>query len=142
MKIEEIKVVDSLKIDDIAKFSTHGDKVIMVLKNGQEVVFNVMKEGFDRYFFFEMLRNIQVTEREIFLVNFVFAERYTHCGQEMLKMNEIKKILKEMGVDEYPDNVFWKLLEDFRINILKETNVDVIKASIRKVFPRAGVIYG
>lgn len=114
MKRNELKIVDNVKLDDIKTFTQADDAVVMALKDGQEVRFEVMKDACDRFDFYDMIRKIKVTKQEQPMSHFTDVLGYVNQGLHHLKLNEIKHITDEAGVDVDPSEIKSIMLDGFR----------------------------
>lgn len=114
MKKEKMNIIDNVKLDDIKTFTEADDAVVMVLKDGQEVRFEVMKDAFDRFYFYDMIDRIKVTEQEQPMSNFVLVFGFVDTGLYHLKLNEIKHITDEAGVDVDPSKINSIMLDGFK----------------------------
>lgn len=114
MKRNEMKIVDNVKLDDIKTFTQADDAVMMVLKDGQEVRFEVMKNSADIHSFNSMIEDIKVTRREEPKSLYTNILGYVNKGLHHLKLNEIKHITDEAGVDVDPSEIKSIMLDGFR----------------------------
>ena len=114
MKKNEMKIIENVKLDDIKTFTEADDAVVMVLKDGQEVRFEVMKDAFDRFYFYNMINEIKATKQEQPMSHFVLVFGFVDTGLYHLKLNEIKHITDEAGVDVDPSEINSIMLDGFR----------------------------
>ena len=105
MKKEKMNIIDNVKLDDIKTFTQADDAVVMVLKDGQEVRFEVMKDAFDRFHFYNMINEIRATKQEQSILHFTDVLGFVNIGLNHLKLNEIRHITDEAGVDVDPSEI-------------------------------------
>lgn len=114
MKKEKMNIIDNVKLDDIKTFTQADDAVVMVLKDGQEVRFEVMKDAFDRFYFCNMINEIRATKQEQSMLHFTDVLGFVNIGLNHLKLNEIKHITDEAGVDVDPSEIKSIMLDGFK----------------------------
>lgn len=102
------KLFETVTIEEIKEFKTENNSVVMVLKDGQEVTFDLMTDSYDRYCFNQMIDRIKVTNRINPHTNYTKAEGFTQVGNYHLKLNEVKKTCSVL-LD--PADVFSEMLE-------------------------------
>lgn len=107
MKKNEMKIIENVKLDDIKTFTKADDAVVMVLKDGQEIRFEVMTNAFDRVNFYQMIDRIKVTERENPHSNYLSVDGFVRNGNYHLKLNDVSKTCG----NEDPAVVYRQMLE-------------------------------
>lgn len=107
MKKNELKIIENVKLDDIKTFTKADDAVVMVLKDGQEVRFELMKNACDRFDFYDMIDRIKVTEQENPHTNYLSVDGFLLCGNYHLKLNDVSKTCG----NEDPAVVYSQMLE-------------------------------
>lgn len=107
MKKNEMKIIENVKLDDIKTFTEADDAVVMVLKDGQEIRFEVMKNACDRFDFYDMIDRIKVTEQENPHSNYLSVDGFVRNGNYHLKLNDVSKTCG----NEDPAVVYSQMLE-------------------------------
>ena len=102
------KLYETVTLEDIKVFKTENNAVVMVLKDGQEVKFDLMADSFDRYCFNQMIDRIKVTSRFNPHTNYLHAEGFTQVGNYHLKLNEVAKTCPTLAD---PADIFSAMLE-------------------------------
>lgn len=111
IRLKGYKVMN-ISLDDIKVFRTEDNRVVMELKNGNEIRFDVLENAFHRYDFFNLINGIKVTE-QYQGERHQGTETLVQMGNYHITLNEV---VKKYGTERDPAEIYEELLEEEKLH--------------------------
>lgn len=105
------KIIRNVNLNKVTKFIEDGNKVVMLLDDGREICFEVMKSGFDVWMFYDTIDEISSEENNRTM--YTNASGFVRIGNHVLLMRDIKKILEVLGTEIPASSVLSVMLDGF-----------------------------